>query len=229
MIRQSAKKVLLASAAVALAMGGVQPAFAHGGHYRHHGHHGHHYSHSYYGGHYRHHGYYGYRHHHHGGDAALIALGVVGGLVLLDSALESSRYSGGYYAPSYGYSSYGYSGGYSRYAPPPRPSRDYYYRQSPPPAPAAPESERDSDLQGAPSSYASDRAFDECASRARDALSDRGLMVASPAGPSSVKEVGDGAWRFKADFTTQDRRGGQLLRTMTCEADESGVRLLELI
>ncbi|MFQ5564213.1 MAG: hypothetical protein ACE5FO_11655, partial [Parvularculaceae bacterium] len=162
-------------------------------------------------------------HHGHHGDAALIALGVVGGLILIDSALDKSRYSGGYYAPSYGY-----SGGYSGYAPPPRPSGDTYYRQSPPPA-AAPQGDAEGAIGSATRSAASERAFIACTSRARDSLRSRGLMVASPASPSSAEEVGEGAWRFEADFTTQDRRGGQLLRTMTCEADEGGVRVLELI
>ncbi len=253
MIRQNMNRFLLVAAAAALALGGAQPAFAkgkgghhggrhgghhasghgghnghhssrrHGGHGRHHGGHGnrHHSGSSYYGGGYG----YGYSHHGHGGDAALIALGVVGGLILIDSAIDGSRRDS--YNSSYGNSSYGNQGYGS-----PRPSSEYYYRQS---SPAAENSDDiELALEGGDAPYSADypseqRAFNACTKRARASLKDRGLMVATPAVPNSARQTGDGVWRFEADFTTQDRDGGQWLRVMTCEANNDGIRLLELI
>lgn len=234
MVRLSLKKSLLAAAAAAMAVGTVAPASAggrhHGGHYAYGG--GHHYS--------NHHGgyYYGSRHyrrghgHLSGGEAALLALGIVGGVVLIDRALERDRYASSdrYYS-----------------SPPPR---DYYRRDD-----RAPQIYRDDDYRGDgygdDDSYRDDgellgagdgggvsysanynygAAYNDCKAETREAGRDAGVIVSLPAKPDRIIEVDDGAAvRFTAQYVASDSRGGEFRRTMVCEADETGVRFLELV
>ncbi len=238
MAKLSLKKSLLAAAAAAMTIGSIAPASAggryHGGHgYGHHG--------GYYGGHYAYGGhggyYYGSRHYRHshghghlsGGEAALIALGIVGGVVLIDRALERDRYASDPY-----YSS-----------PPPR--DDYYRRDDR----AAPPVYRDEDsrfddgddeellgsddyvensgVQGG-QRYNYGAAYNDCKAETREAARDAGVIVSLPAKPDRIRQIDNGAAvRFTADYVATDRRGGEFRRTMVCEADSGGVRFLELV
>ncbi|MGE0408950.1 MAG: hypothetical protein AB7P23_06775 [Amphiplicatus sp.] len=221
------KKTLLTAAA--LALGSTAPASAGGGH--HHGWRGHGGYHHAYARHYRGGYYYGSRYYRHGhghlsgGEAALIALGVVGGIVLIDRALERDRYE----------TRYGY------YDPPP--PRDYYRRDDRPLSYGDDEEidggfYDDSELAGAghaPSYAPGERrynygaAYNDCKAETRDAARDGGLVVALPAKPQRIEPIdGGAAVRFTAGYIVQDR-GRETRRTMICEADGAGVRFLELV
>lgn len=224
MIGLSLKKSLLSAAAAAMALGSAAPAFADGG--RHHGHHGssrhhhvykpYHHSRHYYGSHH----YRGHRGHLSSAEAAFIALGIVGGVVLIDRALEreQNRYA---YEP--------------RYAPPPR---DSYYRRDD--RPLYSDDDLDDDfyddgaLDGAgdqkgESRYNYGAAYNDCKAETRDAARESGVIISLPAKPRRIQPIDDGAAvRFTADYLAQDARG-EWRRTMVCEADENGVRYLELV
>ncbi len=230
MIGLSLKKSLLSAAAAAMALGSAAPAFADGGgHHGRHGYHGHGGYHHAYKRH--HHGryYYGSRHYRHGrghlsgAEAAFIALGIVGGVVLIDRALEreQNRYA---YEP--------------RYAPPPR---DSYYRRDDRPlyddeldGDFGDDGADDGALDGAgyragESRYNYGAAYNDCKAETRDAARDSGVIVSLPAKPQRIQPIDNGAAvRFTADYIAQDGRG-EWRRTMVCEADENGVRFLELV
>ncbi|MBI1365564.1 MAG: hypothetical protein GC153_06355 [Alphaproteobacteria bacterium] len=232
------KKSLMSAAAAAMAVGAVAPAsaggyygpgrYAHGphgypGHYRPYGHHPRYY----YGSRY-------YRHHHglSGGEAALLAVGILGGIVLIDRALEADRanaaaYYGGAYPPP------AYRGGYA----PPR--DDFYYRRDdrdPPPAVYGDDDDLDGrllggDERGARGGYNYGAAYNDCKAETRQAATDGGLIVSLPAKPQRITPIDNGAAvRFEADFVASNLRGqsGDIRRTMVCEADAGGVRFLEL-
>ena len=224
MNRNPLKKSLLAAASVAMVLGSVAPASAGGPHYRH-GYRPPPPPHYYYGS--RH-----YRHYHHGlsaGEAALLSVGILGGIVLIDRALEADR-------TSYAYGSGGY------YAPPP-PSGDLYYRRddryagyaapAAPPPPQDYDDDLDRSLDGGPGEPASTRynygaAYNDCKAETRAAASDGGYMIALPAKPESIEEIdGGAAVRFRTSFLASNR-SGEWRRTMVCEADEGGVRFLQL-
>jgi len=258
MNRSSVKKSLLALAAVCLAFAPAAPAFARGGHHGggHHdgghrgGHHGggHHgyggygyggsgYGHGGYGysSHDYYYGSYGYRHHgrHHGGlsdgEAVLLAAGIIGGVILIDRAIENDRAQGGYYSGGY---DPGYDRGYAS-----APSRDFSYRRG----------ERtyggdDSGFEdngalegelagGEPASggYNYGAAYNDCKAETRNAARDSGVLVALPARPRAIDPIDDGAGvRFTADVIATGVGGAEYRRVMTCEADKGGVRFLEL-
>lgn len=233
MAKLSLRKSILVATAAAMAVGAAAPASAggryHGGHYAYGG--GHHYGKHHYA---KHRGgyYYGSRHYRHrhgghlsGGEAALLALGIVGGVVLIDRALERDRYASDPY--------------YS--APPPR---DYYRRDD-----RAPQIYRDDGYDGRyDDSYSDDgellggedygyseqrynygAAYNDCKAETRQAATDAGVIVSLPAKPDRIIEIDDGAAvRFTANYVASDR-GGEYRRTMVCEADEGGVRFLELV
>jgi hypothetical protein len=224
------RKTLLTAAAAAVALGSAAPAFADGGRYNrgHHGYYGGGYHHKVYGRHYAPRHYYGSRHYRHGrghlsgAEAAFIALGIVGGVVLIDRALEreQNRYA---YEP--------------RYAPPPR---DSYYRRDDRPYSydddlGDDDFYDDGELAGA-ANYAPDErrynygaAYNDCKAETRDAARDSGVTIALPAKPNRIEEIDDGAAvRFTASYLAQDSRG-EWRRTMVCEADENGVRFLEIV
>lgn len=256
----SMKKALLALTAMATAAaavpaqaGGPRPYYGYGTHVSVGWSSGHAYR-----GHYKRPNYYHgsrhYRRHHKrglsGGEAALLAAGIIGGVILIDSAIEreNRRYA---YEP--------------RYAPPPR--GDHYYRRDDRPTPyddgpygddydgyddfgedgleddllggdfrggddrgetyrAAPRTGRQ--LAGGRYNYGA--AYNDCKAETRAAAGDAGLFVALPAKPGRIQPIDDGAAvRFTADYLAQDRGGGEWRRTMVCEADEGGVRFLELV
>jgi hypothetical protein len=243
MKRSPVKKSTLVLAAIAMAFAPLAPAFAGGRHHNGHsgsrhyasGHHysGHHYSgRQYYGGGH----YYGSRHyrgrHHHGGlsggEAALLAAGIIGGVILIDRALENDRDRA--YADSYD----PYRG--DRYVSR-EPSRDFYYRRDDRAYGAGDDDFSDNralegELAGGGQSgagYNYGAAYNDCKAETRDAAGDSGLLVALPARPRVIDPIDDGAAvRFTADILARDINGAEYRRVMTCEADSEGVRFLEL-
>lgn len=240
--RISLKTSLIALAAASMAFAPAAPVLAGGGH--HHGYyggHGYRHGHHGYGNGYYRHGYgsyyYGsrhYRHYHHhglsGGEAALLAAGIIGGAILIDRAVENGRARDAYYydrgyAPSY-------RGGYDR-----APSRDFYYRRDDRAGyddEALDDDFDDDGLAGgetvsARSEYNYGAAYNDCKAETRDAARDSGLLVALPARPQSIDAIdGGSAVRFSADIIARDVNGAEYRRVMTCEADKSGVRFLEI-
>lgn len=240
--------LLAATAAAALlATSALTPAFAGGGHGRggHHGYYGQ--GHAYYGHDWRqarHHGYWrsygGHRHYryHRGGlsgaEAGLIAAGIVGAAILIDSANDRSR------DRSYDDGSYGdrYYDRYGRYDDR-RSDNDFYYRRD-----DSRLSDRDWDdyaddrldksLDGgseraASGEYNYGAAYNDCKAETRAAARDEGLTVGLPPRPDRIERIdGGAAVRFVTGFRVEDRGRGDR-QTMVCEADAGGVRFLELV
>ncbi len=243
-------------AALALAAGAVfavnAPAPAQAGGY------------GYYGGYYGYHGgYYGRRRFHRrhyrrggGGRAAAIALGVVGGAIILNELAESRARQRAYDARYYGYrrpyyydpgrpDSYqrGFENGFDRgfdrgydqgaIAPgaPAAPAAPGSYRplETPPSAPSGGD-DLDAVLDGGPDEagrVAVAAAYGACLRRVRTALSERGFILSAPYEPETADDLG-GAWRMTA--TVMAQRGAEdWARAMTCEADEGRVYMVELI
>ncbi|MEZ5891955.1 MAG: hypothetical protein R3C58_02230 [Parvularculaceae bacterium] len=205
-----ARKLILSAAAATLAFGALAPAYASGGHHR------------------RHHGHYSH-HHGHGGKGAAIALGVIGGAIILNELAEDrarDRYYDDRYARDRAYDD-GYSAGRrdsSRYDG--RYEDDAYYGD-----------DDDYDLAGGPSEYGYDdrgapsgssaAAYQTCLDHARRALGDRGFVVSAPYRPDTADDLG-GSWRMTA--TVRAQRGSESwARAMSCEASSSRVYRLELI
>ena len=235
------RKILLAGAAAAMGVGLTVPAAA-GGYYGHGGYYNH-----YYGGHYRHHGYrhHGYhRRHHHGGGgkAAAIALGVIGGAIILNEVAESRAerraYEARYYdrydrystraVPAYDREAFkrGYEEGYSE-------GRGASLESG------APQDLRKGDvlddnldarLDGGPEPirFSAAEAYQACMIHARAALNERGFILAAPPTPDTAEDTG-GAWKMTANVSAQNRSGESWSRAMYCEADADRVYLLELI
>lgn len=222
------RKPALVLAAFSLALGALAPAYAGGRHHGGYGHgwrghgHGHHY---YYGS--RH-----YRRHHHGhglgaGEAALLAAGIIGGVILIDRAIENERARERYYSRAYE----PYYAGYE-----PAPARDFYYRRDD--RFAGDESEFHDNggldaLAGGPAdrgpSYNYGAAYNDCKAEIREAAGDGGLLVALPARPQRIEPIeGGAAVRFTADILARDLAGAEYRRVVTCEADARGVRFLEI-
>lgn len=226
------KKSVLSAAAAAMVLGASAPAFAGGGHYRHgyhHGYHGHH-------GHYRRGG---------GGKGAAIALGVIGGAIILNELAEDRArdryYQDRYYQDRYYYDqrsqTRAYDRGYYDGRDDQRRADDYYdnrayddgayddsglagggpvYR-----SPGA------SDYDRAPRMVSESAAYNACLSHARRALAERGFVVSAPYRPETVEDRG-GALLMTATVTAE--RGADMWsRAMSCEASESRVYRMELI
>lgn len=230
-----ARKLILSLAAATLALGAVSTASARGYHGGHHGHH---------------------RHGHHGGGGkgAAIALGVIGGAIILNELAEDRArdryYEDRYYRDRY-YESRSreraYEDGYyagraesSRYDD--RYDDDAYYGDGY----DDDEAYDDSGLAGGgpvdlgPSYSTPDTAYDRaprrvsavaayraCLDHARGALGERGFVVSAPYEPDTVEDRG-GALLMTA--TVRAQRGGESwARAMSCEASESRVYRLELI
>lgn len=242
------KKSLLSLGALATALALPAPVFAGGGHRHHPG-----CGHGHYAG--KHHGhgsyYYGskhYRRHHHrdglsGGEAALIAAGIIGGVILIDRAMETGRYQdrdyergydpyegrGTYYGGDPYYGRERYYGGEVRDFAYRRDDRYYVDRR--------PYDDLDGDLAGGGPSYGGaageynyGAAYNDCKAETRDAARDSGMLVALPAKPRIIDPIEGGeAVRFTVDVMATDLSGAQYRRTMTCEADAAGVRFLEII
>ncbi len=248
MVLKHSRKLVLAAAASAAALGIGLPAAA-GGYYGHVG-----YSSHYYGGHYRHYGhrhYYGhrghYRRHHHGGGgkAAAIALGVIGGAIILNEVAESRARERAYEARYYDrYDRY------DRYARRAQPTYDreafkrgyeegYSEGRAKSLENGAPQDLRNGDvlddeldarLDGGPEPirFSAAEAYQTCMTHARSALGQRGFMLAAPPAPATAEDTG-GAWKMTATVSAQNPAGESWSRAMYCEADESRVYLLELI
>ncbi len=241
MVLTRTRKLLLGATASALALGVSVPAAA-GGYYGHGGYYNH-----YYGGHYRHHGYghRGYHRRHHrggGGKAAAIALGVIGGAIILNEVAENRAreraYEARYYdrydryerraTPTYDREAFkrGYEEGYSE-------GRGAALEKG------APKDLRNGDvldddldarLDGGPEPirFSAAEAYQTCMSHARSALQNRGFLLAAPPAPATAEDTG-GAWKMTATVSAQNTAGESWSRAMYCEADESRVYLLELI
>lgn len=256
MAMKMSQKLLIPAVAAACALGLSAPASA-GGYYGNVGFHG-----SYYGGHggyyghrgfrgrgYRHRGYHGHRRGG-GGKAAAIALGVIGGAIILNEVAENRAerraYDDRYYdrydrysrrsAPRYDRDAFerGYEEGYSR------------GRSAEGDAPqVTDDGDLDSRLDGArtpgnrndaprndggpePIRFSAAEAYQTCITHARAALSERGFMLAAAATPDTADDVG-GAWKMTATVSAQNAQGESWSRAMYCEADASRVYLLELI
>ncbi len=257
-MRKGLKTLLLAVGALATAAGSVAPAAAGGGHGRGYGKHGYdkHWKYDGHRGYWRDSGrqHYRYYRHRRGGDglsgaeAGLIAAGIVGAAILLDSANDRYRYDdrydrdryddryyreryydrGRYYDPYRrgGYDDrYGYGG-------------DLYYRRDDY-GRSGGWTDRDWDdlydddlgLEGGSyrgSSYNYGAAYTDCKAEMRDAARDRGISVGVPARPERIERIdGGSAVRFVTSFEVQERGGYR--QTMVCEADASGVRFIELV
>ncbi len=178
-----------------------------------------------------------------GGEAALIAAGIIGGVILIDQALDNrerdddrydrrydDRYSGG------GFDDSAYYRRDERYDD--RYSDDGYDRAYDDDVAVE---RRDGDLDdillgdedlsrrstaGRP--HYADIAFRECVAEARGAAGQGGLTVAMPAAPDRMEELADGSVRMSASFRASNARGDEWARRFVCEADEEGVRFLQV-
>ncbi|WP_411816619.1 hypothetical protein [Hyphococcus sp. DH-69] len=236
---QKARKLSLAAAAVAMVFGAGATSMAgssvsvgyssgyyggggyynagysnyHRGHYRGHRHHRHH-----------------RRHHRHGGGggkAAAIALGVIGGAIILNELAEDraeARARDRYYDDRYRRDAYRYDPYYEdrydddRYA-------DRRYDDEPL------DDRYDDELAGGNDerrySGSPDAAYQVCLDQARGALAERGFVITAPYRPDTVEDRG-GSWMMTATVTAQ-RGGDRWARAMSCEASESRVYRMELI
>lgn len=238
--------VMIMAAGVAGAIGATSQAQAGG--YGYYGYHGGYYK----GGYGYKHGYYGRRHyrrghyrHHHGGGgkAAAIALGVIGGAIILNEIAEDRArqraYDERYYRssrPYYGggYSSGGYDRGYDQGF-----SRGYEQGRADAPAsrpletlPTEPSGGDDLDavLDGGPNEVGRvsvAEAYQSCLRQVRSAMSERGFIISAPFEPDTADDLG-GAWKMTATVLTQ-RGAEDWSRAMVCEADEARVYRVELI
>ena len=233
----NARKLSLGIAAAAMVMSVSAPAFAGGGHRGHGASHGHGHGHGH--GHNRHRG--------GGGKGAAIALGVIGGVILLNELSEQRArdryYDDRYYAdrsraPAYGGSAY-YEDQEPYYG------DDNYYEDS------AYDDQYDDDqyddqyngdayddeLEGAPVAprntgpapirVSSAAAYQTCLDHARRALGERGFVVSAPYRPDTIEDRG-GALLMTATVTAQ-RGSERWARAMSCEASNARVFRLELI
>jgi hypothetical protein len=172
-----------------------------------------------------------------GGEAVLIAAGVIGGVILIDQALDSREreYDDRYrdqdrygnddpyytrddrYGEPYNDRSYGADGGYSN----PDHGDDYGLD-------GGPDDVRDvRPGDGADLRAAAAGAFRECVAETRGAAGAGGLIAAFPSEPDRVDPRGRG-WRMEASFRATNPRGASWSRRMICEADDSGVRFLQV-
>lgn len=250
-------KALMMAAALALTAAST-PAFAGGGYYYGHGRHfdrGFHGGHGYYGARYYGPRYYGHgrygRHYRgrggiSGGEAALIALGVVGGAILIDRALDDRRDRDRYYYDDRGYDDRRYDDRRRRVG---AFDDEYYYQRDSRPYEAdgdiraARRDDFDRDrtvdaggpelLGGEARSGSVDRvavnaAFRECVAETRGAAGAGGLTVAMPGAPTEIETLADGSVRMVAQFRASNARGQEWSRRFVCEADERGVRFLQV-
>ncbi len=232
------RKLLISAAALSVAAAIPAPAFARGGH----GHHGdhhyqpHHYSYGYgYYPHYSHYGYYDYGHHRGGhisaGEGALIAAGIIGGVILIDRALDNrDRYDDRRYDSRY-------DDDYRRGA---FDDEYYYQRDNRPYDDGYSDRRSDGDYRsadavddrllgdGARPAVLADAAFRECVAETRGAAGAGGMSVAMPGAPTELEELADGSVRMTAQFRASNPRGESWTRRFVCEADDHGVRFLQV-
>lgn len=252
------KAALLAVAAIAFAAASTPAfagGRGHGGHYYGGYYAGHgSYGHGYYGrGHYGHRyagrGYYGGRHYRgrgglSGGEAALIAVGIIGGAILIDRALDDRRYDDRRYDDRYDDRRYDdrnrRAGAFDDDYYYQRDSRAYEYeddarlaRGADLPANEIFDAGEPQLLGGARTNGSVDRvavnaAFRECVAETRGAAGAGGLTVAMPGAPTDIETLADGSVRMVAQFRASNARGEQWTRRFVCEADEAGVRFLQV-
>ncbi len=268
------RKILLSAAALASAVALPAPAFASGGGGRYYDRQ--HYGYSNYRPN-RHHRYYNDRRHRggnlSGGEAALIAAGIIGGVILIDGALDrrndrdDRRYEDDRYRDRYDdrrYDDRRYDDGRydnnGRYDNRRYDDRrgaaddDYYYLRSERDydaengrfsdrnddyAVARDDSDIDDILLGDeeigvagdasanPGSFAN-AAFRECVAETRGAAGAGGMNVAMPGAPTGVERLADGSVRMTAQFRASNARGQEWTRRFVCEADDQGVRFLQV-
>lgn len=213
-------------------------------------HHRGYYGRGYYGrGHYGR-GYYGpgFDHGHHyrrgglsGGEAALIGLGIIGGAIIIDRALDDRRDDryyedrrDRYYDDRRRAGAFDDDYYYQRDARPYEDDRDPRFARGAdfPQEPGF--ADREPDLLGAGrpdgslGRVAVNAAFRECVAETRGAAGAGGLTVAMPGAPTEVEELADGSVRMVAQFRASNARGQQWTRRFVCEADEAGVRFLQV-
>jgi hypothetical protein len=253
--RNSLKSLVLAASAALVVAGAATPAAAGGrghGYGYGHGYHGG----GYYGGDWRYDGYRGawndgYRNHHRhyrykrhkgglsGAEAGLIAAGIVGAAILIDSASDRRRDVRPYDDEGYDrrYRDYGrYDGRYDRRADV-RYWRDddfYYRRDDRRLTDREWNDSLDDRLEGGdrakPGEYNYGAAYIDCKAETREAARREGLTVGLPAKPDRIQRIEDGeAVRFVTTFEMDEGRGRNVKQTMVCEADAAGVRFLELV
>lgn len=239
MTRSIFRHSIIAGALVALGLGLSGPAAAGGSHFSYG-----YYGPAYYGGyHYAGYGYRGYgrgyrhgrRHRGGGGKGAAIALGVIGGAIILNELAED-RARRQYYEDRR----------YDSYAD--RPRRPYYDRSGLRAQPietgyageetlpaenyggAGEDADIDRRLDGGPEPIrlSAGAAYSTCIGHVRQMLADRDFMLAAPAQPDTAENIA-GTWKMTANVTAQDQQGEEWNRAMYCEADEGRVYLLELI
>ncbi|HBK90054.1 MAG TPA: hypothetical protein DDZ68_00135, partial [Parvularcula sp.] len=238
-----AKAALIAAAATAFAAAST-PAFAGGGYYG--GYDGYYGGSGYYGHGYGGRGYYGRgydrgghghgRHHGRGGlsggEAALIAVGIIGGAILIDRALDDrrdrdyDRYDDRRYRGR-DYDDRRRAGAFDDDYYYQRDSRPYQYdgdirsaRRDEPGGYGAGEPDL---LGGEPRSRSADRvavnaAFRECVAETRGAAGAGGLTVAMPGAPTDLETLADGSVRMVAQFRASNARGEEWSRRFVCEA-----------
>lgn len=249
------RKLLISAAALGVTVANPAPAFADGGHGRHRGHHDNyryqprHYDYSY--GHYRpyrNYDYYNYSHHRRGhisaGEGALIAAGIIGGVILIDRALDNrDRHDDRVYDDNNRRGAV---------------DDDYYYRRDDRPYDSrsadwdhdgrdyndrpADENYRsagsdreiddallgDNRQGGASPTVLADAAFRDCIAETRGAAGAGGMNVAMPGAPTEVERLADGSVRMTAQFRASNPRGESWTRRFVCEADDQGVRFLQV-
>ncbi|MFZ5618083.1 MAG: hypothetical protein ACOZAA_12280 [Pseudomonadota bacterium] len=239
------RKILLSAATIGVAAAIPAPAFAGGRHGGHHGG-GHYYPHHYdYGYHpsYHHYPYYNYRHHRShisAGEGALIAAGIIGGVILIDRALDNrdryddrrydDRYRRGAFDDDYYYQRDDRAYDDGRYS-----GRAYDRGFEEGYSSARLDRDADQELlgddfpgEGHARPRFADAAFRECVAETKGAAGAGGMRVAMPGAPTEVEELADGSVRLTAQFRASNARGEQWTRRFVCEADEAGVRFLQV-
>ncbi|MFN0024322.1 MAG: hypothetical protein ACKVS5_10530 [Parvularculaceae bacterium] len=186
-----------------------------------------------------------------GGEAALIAVGVIGGAILIDRALDDRRYDDRRYdnrrydGRRYEDRRYedrrtddrrtgGYDDGYYYQRDTRAYENDYQTARGADLAPETLVDDRADGLLGAgppnrtPDRLAVNAAFRECVAETRGAAGAGGLQVAMPGVPTQVETLADGSVRMTAQFRATNGRGEDYARRFVCEADDQGVRFLQI-
>ncbi len=258
-LRSVLSRGALVAAAMSTAALAPAPAFA-GGRDRYYDNYGRHYDYSYRNDYGRHRGYSDYRHRRRGhisaGEGALIAAGIIGGVILIDRALDSGNRSGDRRYDDRRYDDRRYDGRYDRGYDDRRDRRgaiddDYYYQRDDRPYDDRPRGGRDEDYRSAGSdrdiddillgdddrrldsradlrAIPADAAFRECVAETRGAAGAGGMSVAMPGAPTEVERLADGSVRMTAQFRASNPRGESWTRRFVCEADDQGVRFLQV-
>lgn len=236
------RRLLISAAALSVAASVASPALAggrgHGGRY----YEPRHYDYGYYPR-YRNHGHYYNGGRHRGrisaGEGALIAAGIIGGVILIDRALDDRdrRYDDRYrYEDRYRRGAFDDDYYYQRDN---RPYDDWRYgdrfsdrRDDDQFRSASADRDIDDLLLGEKDlggrAIPADVAFRECVAETRGAAGAGGMTVAMPAVPDRVEELADGSVRMSASFRAANPRGESWTRRFVCEADAGGVRFLQV-